>query len=128
MRWSSGSVFAADQEVHGSNPTLASTMNLWGSTRPRCKLVPWEGYVCASLIFLGAVCLLICKDGIRNCILIWYYDKYMHKSKRKLSQIFYKWKAKSRIWQIIMILVKTVRKYCLVNIYRKSATSVQRQK
>ena len=30
----------ADREASGSNPT--QEMNLRGSTRPRCKLVPWE--------------------------------------------------------------------------------------
>ena len=27
----------------------------WVSYQPRCELVPWEGGICASLIFVGAV-------------------------------------------------------------------------
>ena len=39
-------------------------MNLRGSIRPRCELVPWEGCVCASWIFLGAVCWLHTKLSV----------------------------------------------------------------
>ena len=33
-------------------------------TPPKCELVPWEGGVCASLIFLGAGCCLHRKRGV----------------------------------------------------------------
>ena len=42
-----------------------SKINLRGSTRPRWELVPWEGVVCVSLIYLGAICWLHIKPGVK---------------------------------------------------------------
>ena len=44
---------------------LGIKINLRGSTGPKCILVPWEAGACASLIFLGAVCLLYTKPGVK---------------------------------------------------------------
>ena len=43
----------------------AQEMNLQGSIQPRCELVPWENSVCSSLIFLGTVCWLHTKLGVK---------------------------------------------------------------
>ena len=47
MRWSSGAHLTEDRDVPGSNPALAyrkflwaQEMNLRGSTRPKCEMVP----------------------------------------------------------------------------------------
>ena len=56
----------ADREVPNSNHTLAWREFLWAqemNIQPRCELVPWEGGVCVSLIFFGAVCWLHTKPG-----------------------------------------------------------------
>ena len=42
----------------------AQEMNIRGSTRPRCALVPLKGDVCAVLIFLSAVCWLHTQPGV----------------------------------------------------------------
>ena len=62
----------ADRVVRGSNPTVALREFLWaqemklrGFTPPMCELVPWEGSVSASLIFLGAVWWLHTKPGLK---------------------------------------------------------------
>ena len=50
-----------DREFPGSNPTLAFREFLWTqemNLRPRCELVPLDGGIYASMLFLGAVCWL----------------------------------------------------------------------
>ena len=41
------------------------SQGLQGSIPPRCELVPWEGCVHANLLFLGAVCWLHTKPGVK---------------------------------------------------------------